>query len=178
MTDEIFRRFPDLAEGALTQIRAGAVSREACAVVARELGLDERFAAFARDRGAGAAEAAALSANANVLAALTESVIGAVFLDVGRDECERAVREAFQDRIEDAARAGGDAKSALQERLAQQGQVVEYRVVAIDGPAHERRYAIDAVVGGRALGHGSGPSKKVAEQAAAAEALLALEVPA
>ena len=68
-----------------------------------------------------------------------------------------------------------DAKTTLQERLqAMGGGLPEYRVVAASGPDHRKHFAVECWVGERCLGRGEGSSKKRAEQAAAADALVAL----
>ena len=64
-----------------------------------------------------------------------------------------------------------DFKSTLQERLAQRGEIVSYDVTAELGPPHDRTFEVLASVGGRAVGTGSGRSKKHAEQEAARAAL-------
>jgi ribonuclease-3 len=64
-----------------------------------------------------------------------------------------------------------DFKSALQELLARKGARVTYAVAHESGPAHDRRFEVDATVDGEVIGRGEGRSKKAAEQAAAAEAL-------
>jgi ribonuclease-3 len=64
-----------------------------------------------------------------------------------------------------------DFKSALQEELARRGATVSYEVVRETGPPHDRWFEVAAAVADEILGHGSGRSKKDAEQAAASEAL-------
>jgi ribonuclease-3 len=85
------------------------------------------------------------------------------------------VVEAFTPEIEQALERPADFKSALQERLARRGAVVAYDVTAEEGPPHERRFEVAAVVEGEELARGSGRSKKEAEQAAAESALDGLE---
>ncbi|HZO10110.1 MAG TPA: putative dsRNA-binding protein, partial [Myxococcota bacterium] len=77
--------------------------------------------------------------------------------------------------IEQALERPADFKSALQERLARRGELVTYDVTAEEGPPHERRFEVAAVVEGEELARGSGRSKKEAEQAAAESALDGLE---
>lgn len=174
VTTDLFHRFADLPEGRLTQIRSQVVSGTVCAEVADTLGLGDRFAALARARGLPAPEVESLASNRKVLAALTEAVIGAVFLHAGRADTELAVREAFGAHIASAATTTADAKSALQERLARQGDQIAYVVVGQEGPGHQRVFAVEARASGRTLGVGRAPSKKAAEQIAAAAALEAL----
>ena len=63
--------------------------------------------------------------------------------------------------------ADGHVGRALQERLARRGAVVTYDVTAEEGPPHERRFDVAAIVEGEELARGAGRSKKDAEQAAA-----------
>jgi ribonuclease-3 len=108
-----------------------------------------------------------------VLASVIEAVIGACYLAYGFETTARAVREAFAPEIELALERPADFKSALQERLARRGEIVLYEVTSESGPPHERIFEVAAVVAGDTVAHGTGRSKKEAEQAAAAAALEA-----
>jgi len=112
-----------------------------------------------------------LSRNRNVLGALLEAALAALFLQHGFAKIERAIVDAFRGRIEYAATSYVDHKTELQEALARNGRQVLYKVLSSEGPPHERTFTVAAVVGGKRLGIGTGHSKKDAEQAAAAEAL-------
>jgi ribonuclease-3 len=118
---------------------------------------------------------AALLETERVLASVIEAVIGACYLQAGYERTAEAVVEAFGPEIEGALEHPVDFKSALQELLARRGEEVGYEVTNEDGPPHERTYEVTALVDGRALGRGSGRSKKHAEQEAAREAFDALE---
>jgi ribonuclease-3 len=173
ITGELYRRFPTATEGHLARLRAYIVSRETCAKVAAELDLGQRLRHYApreHDR----AEVESLSANANVLADLTEAVIGAVYLTFGFECVRGAVVEAFEEHILYAERSHVDSKTELQEVLAKTARTVVYRLVNQSGPAHDRRFAVEAVVDDEVLGRGEGASKKRAEQMAAGQALAAL----
>jgi ribonuclease-3 len=168
----LYDRHPDFSEGRMTKILAHVRSRTSCAAVARELELDRRLRA--RGEEAGVEEAEKLAHNRNVLAAVVEAALAALFLEHGFERIERPVVEAFLGRIEYAATQHVDFKTALQEELARRRTTVTYRVVSAEGPAHERRFTCAAVVDGKELGVGAGRTKKDAEQAAAREALEAL----
>jgi ribonuclease-3 len=158
--------------GRLTKIRAQAVSGVSCRAVAERLALPERLRAAAP---AGVREsAAALVETERVLASVIEAVIGACYLEFGYDQTAAAVVEAFGPEMEDALEHPVDFKSALQERLAQRGEVVAYTVVSEVGPPHDRTFAVAAVVKGVELSRGAGRSKKDAEQEAAQAALGAM----
>src|SRR3982751_3691119 len=85
----LYDRFPEFSEGRMAKVRSHVVSRASCAVVARELQLGQRFAAQTADLQG--AELERLSRNRNVLAALLEAVLGALFLEHGFLAIEQAV---------------------------------------------------------------------------------------
>ncbi|HZC30437.1 MAG TPA: ribonuclease III [Gaiellaceae bacterium] len=169
---ELFRRYPELSEGRLAKIRSHVVSRASCAVVARELDLGSRLADH--NQGLQAEEIERLAKNRNVLAALLEAALGALFLEHGFAAIEEEVIAAFSDRIEYAATTHVDHKTELQEALARSGRQVSYSLVSAEGPAHQRHFTCAAIVDGEQVGVGEGPTKKAAEQEAAREALTKL----
>jgi ribonuclease-3 len=168
----LYDRFPEASEGRLAKIRAHVVSRQSCSAVARSLDLGSVLVERAQD--VPGPELHRISLSRNVLAALLEAAIAAVYLEVGFDIVADAIVEAFEDRIEFARSGHVDSKTELQEALARSGRVVQYDVVAVEGPAHERRFVCAALIDGEQLGVGSGSTKKAAEQEAAAQALEAL----
>jgi ribonuclease-3 len=78
--------------------------------------------------------------------------------------------------MEQAAGLGAalDWKTSLQELSAATGSGVPEYDILEDGPDHEKVFTATAVIGGEGLGHGTGHSKKEAEQQAAAAAWTAL----
>ena len=167
---ELYERFPAHEEGRLAKVRAHVVSRQSCAVVGRRLGLGERLAQAGRGRISGD-ELDRLAVNRNVVAALVEAALGALYLEHGFDRIRPAILSAFADQIEYAVTTYVDYKTELQEELARHGLSVSYNVVDVEGPPHERLFTSAAVVGGEQAGTGQGASKKAAEQVAAREAL-------
>jgi ribonuclease-3 len=159
--------------GRLTKIRAQAVSGPACRRVAERLGVPERMRAAAPE-GASEQETAQIETE-RVLASVIEAVIGACYLHTGYERTAEAAVEAFLPEIEEALEHPVDFKSALQELLAQRGEFVRYVVSAELGPPHDRTFEVQATVGDRVVGEGSGRSKKHAEQEAARVALEGLQ---
>jgi len=170
VTTHLYPRLESYGAGRLTKIRAQAVSGRSCRAVAERLGIPERLRAAAPPDVAGPATDA-LAQTERVLASVIEAVIGACYLHYGYELTAEAVVEAFAPEIEEALEKPADFKSALQERLARRGAIVTYEVTAEEGPPHERRFEVAAVVEGEELARGAGRSKKDAEQAAAATAL-------
>jgi ribonuclease-3 len=158
--------------GRLTKIRAQAVSGRSCRAVAERLGLPDRLRLQApADHHGPATEQ--LVQTERVLASVVEAVIGVCYLHHGFEATAQGVVQAFAPEIEAALSSPADYKSALQERLAQRRATVSYEVIAEEGPPHDRRFRVAAIVAGEVVAHGSGRSKKDAEQAAAEAALEA-----
>jgi len=174
ITTELYRRFPDFAEGHLARLRAYIVSRATCARVAAMLGLGKLLREQA-GLGKEAGDALQLQSNQNVLADLTEALIGAVYVTFGYEAVRPAVVEVFEEHIRYAESSYIDHKTELQEHLARSSQSVNYKVLGYSGPPHNREFEIEACVDAEVLGHGFGASKKRAEQEAAAEALQELQ---
>jgi ribonuclease-3 len=149
------------------------VSREACANVARELGVVERLRDSAPE-GVGK-NAEVLIGSDRILASVCEAILGAAYLAFGFERVAPAIVEAFGDQIEEALENPVDFKSLLQERLARRSELVTYRIDSEEGPPHERSFVAVAEVRGEAIGTGSGRTKKQAEQEAASEALDRME---
>ncbi len=172
----LFDRYPDFSEGRLAKIRSHVVSRASCAVVARELELGDRLGEYAQDLPG--EELDRLKLNRNVLAALLEAALAAVYLEHGFEVVEAPIVDAFTPRIEYALTSHVDHKTELQEALARLGKSVTYTVLEVDGPPHDRRFTCAAVIDGEQAGVGIGSSKKAAEQEAASKALETIGVSA
>ena len=169
----LYDRFPEADEGRLAKIRSHVVSRASCAVVGKELELGRRLGEAAGN-GIPGDELQRIVRSRNVVAALLEAAIAALYLEHGFEPIEPAIVEAFAARIEEARTTTIDHKTELQEVLARTGRQVSYSVLEVEGPPHDRRFLCAALVDGDELGRGEGRSKKAAEQEAAEEALSAL----
>ena len=172
ISSHIYPRFEEFGAGRLTKLRAQSVSREACASVARDLGIPERLKRQAPDTGQ---SPDALIASERILASICEAVIGAAYLAFGWERVAPAVVESFGGEIEKALDNPVDFKSELQERLARRAEIVDYDIASEEGPPHDRSFVALAVVDGEELGRGSGKTKKAAEQSAAEHALARLD---
>lgn len=159
--------------GRLTKIRAQAVSGASCRAVAERLGISERLRQAAPSEAG--RNAVGMLQTERVLASVIEAVIGACYLHAGYERTAEAVVEAFSPEMEEAMEHPLDFKSALQELLAQRGDVVAYEVLGEQGPPHRRTFEVAATVNGEVLGRGEGRSKKQAEQQAAREAVQRMQ---
>jgi ribonuclease-3 len=166
VTETLYRRYPDLAEGQLAKLRAAVVNMRALADVSRTLGLGEFIRLGRGEESTGGRD------KSSILADGLEALIGAVYIDGGLPGATGLVHRLFDDMIEDAARlgAGLDWKTSLQELTASQLLGVPYYEVTESGPDHEKTFEAGVRLGGTVFGTGSGRSKKEAEQQAAEEA--------
>jgi ribonuclease III len=173
VSDHLYPRFERYGAGRLTKVRAQAVSGSSCARVARRLGVPDELRRTA-PQGTGRT-ADVLVDSERVLASVCEAIIGAAYLSFGLERAAPAVVESFAGEIEQALENPVDFKSVLQERLARRAEVVAYRTVSEEGPAHDRSFIAVAEVAGQELGRGEGKTKKAAEQEAALHALDTLD---
>ena len=171
----LYDSYPDFSEGRLAKIRSHVVSRASCSVVARDLDLGSRLRERGRDL-IPEEELERLMKNRNVLAALLEASLAALYLEHGFEKIEQAVVDAFSSRIEYALTSHVDYKTELQEALARRGKSVSYSVLNAEGAPHDRTFTCAATVDGEQAGVGHGRSKKAAEQAAAQQVLAKLGV--
>jgi ribonuclease III len=173
VSTHLYPRFERHGAGRLTKVRAQAVSGPSCARVAWALRVPERLRDAAPEGSGRSAEM--LVESERVLASVCEAVIGACYIAFGLDRTAAATVRSFEGEIDQALEHPVDHKSVLQERLARRAEVVDYRIAAEEGPAHERSFVAVAEVSGEELGRGEGKTKKSAEQEAAARALEELD---
>ena len=174
VSTHLYPRFERHGAGRLTKVRAQAVSGPSCARVARGLGVPEALRTTAPE-GTTGRSAELLVGSERVLASICEAIIGAAYLAFGFERTCTATVASFAEEIEEALEHPVDYKSVLQERLARRAEIVTYRTVSEEGPAHDRSFIAVAEVDGEELGRGEGKTKKSAEQEAALHALDALE---
>lgn len=173
IAEALSQRFPAASEGELARRYNRLVRGEACAKVARALGLGSHLILSDSEAGSGG------RAKATILADAMEAVLGAVFLDAGFDKSRTVVRALWgtQDDKHPTG-AGPDAKSALQEWAQGKGLALpEYVEVSRKGPDHEPRFTSEVRIAGCAPARGEGASKRAAEQAAARTLLQREGVP-
>lgn len=167
----LYEWLPGANEGRLAKIKAYAVSRTSCGIVARSLGLPE-FILYASP--VAEEERREMAENLTLLGNVLEALVGAAFLAFGYASVAGRVADAFSARMDHALQHMVDCKSALQEALAAEGKTVAYTVVNQAGPPHERMFTSIVSIDGREYGRGMGRSIKKSEQAAALEALARL----
>jgi ribonuclease-3 len=171
----IFDRFPELAEGRMSAIRANLVKSDSLAEIARELGLGTGL-----KLGVGA-EKTGVRENDSVLEDAFEAIMGAVYLDGGAPAAKSVIQRLFADRLEKQAQALArgnsidDFKTMLQIEIQRNGVAdIRYDTIAESGLGHEKLFHVTVCVGKQELGNGAGKTKKEAEKMAAKMALEGL----
>lgn len=168
----LFETYPEYLEGELTKIKSAVVSRKTCAEIAFALGLQEVLFL-----GKGMAGRAHLPPS--LLAAVFESLIGALFLDGGLDTARRFVLKHMAPCILEnvASEHQQNYKSQLQQHAQKVlGTTPQYDVLDEKGPDHSKCFEIAVSIDGRQFSSAWGRSKKEAEQKAAQTALVELKV--
>jgi ribonuclease-3 len=163
VTEALFRGHPDLSEGRLAKLRAAVVNARALADVARTLGLGEHILLGRGEESTGGRD------KSSILSDGVEALIGAVYIDKGFDVAGEVVHRLFDPIMAAAAAlgAGLDWKTSLQELSADLGLGVPEYLIEDAGPDHEKTFTARVRVGDDVYGHGTGRSKKEAEQQAA-----------
>ncbi len=164
VAEYLYTRHPQMTEGQLTVNRAMLVRRETLAAWAREFQLDS-FLYIARGEAA---------SSDRTLAGLFEAITGALYLDQGLPAAERFIHRLLDRDAEHLVNQHDltNYKGLLQEMLQNRGEPPPtYQLIETSGPAHDRHFTVAAVHNQRTIGNGSGRSKRVAEQAAAKNAL-------
>lgn len=168
----LFERFSNYLEGDLTKIKSNLVSRETCAQICGQLGLQKLLKV-----GKGMISNRALCGS--LAAGLLESVIAAVYIDGGFDAARDFILRAFGPLIEqaDAEQAQGNFKSLLQQ-YAQEHFNATPAYVLLDekGPDHNKCFELEVVITNQHFPSAWGTNKKEAEQKAAFNALVELGV--
>ncbi len=169
VSEDLYRRFPDLSEGELTKVRSGLVCGESLAQVARRLNLGDSLLLGKGEEATGG------RLRDSTLAAVFEALVAAVYLDRDYAEARRFVLRVMAEELEGSFRLGRlpeNPKSSLQEYVQGQGLPAPiYRVVSSQGPDHEPVFIVEALVAGEVIGVGHGGNKAGAERTAAEIAL-------
>lgn len=168
ISEALYQRHPDDDEGILSARRAAIVSTTGLARLAARLELGDHLLLGEGEAMRGG------RLRPSLLASAFEAIAGAVYLDQGWEVTRDWLIElAGPELAADAPMATlKSPKSRLQEFTQRStGDRPSYRLLDALGPDHEKRFRVEVFVAGRSLGIGEGPSRRIAETAAAAEAL-------
>ena len=168
--DWLYADHPELPEGELSKLKAQLVSRNTLAKHAEEIDLGPALKiGVGEDRSGGRTKS-------SLLADSMEAIFGAIYLDGGLEAARSAILAMLEGAgTERTQQRVTDAKTQLQEVVQALGwDLPEYRLVGAEGPDHNKVFTVECWLNGEPAGKGEGPSKKMAEQHAAADALSRL----
>ncbi len=172
VAQELYKEYPDVDEGVLTELRAHLVRRDTLARAAARFDLGD-YLQLGRGE-----DAAGGSKRPTNLARGYEALIGAIFLDGGLAKVRSFVKKTLKLELA-GLRTGGmppDPKSRLQEVIQSRWQTTPtYKLMKTEGPDHARRFTVQVMVNSKSFGTGEGRSKQMAEKEAAQHALDAIE---
>ncbi len=169
----VYNHYPEMAEGELTKMRSALVRTESLAEYSRQLNIGPAMRLGRGELQGGGRDRDAL------LCATFEAIVGALYQHKGLEEARKFVMPRLEPM---AARILMqlhllDPKSRLQEWTQSQGLgIPKYVIATADGPEHAKIFEMEAHIGGRCFGKGSGPSKHIAQGAAAQSALDEIEL--
>lgn len=164
--DFLYRTYPDLSEGELTDARAVLVRTETLAQFANEIMLGQFLRMGKGEQSSGGSP--------RVLASAFEAVLGAIYLDQGLETVHAFLLPRLQPIAHNivSKRLFKDNKSRFQELAqARDGITPSYRIASQEGPSHNREFTVEVMLGKLVAGIGHGRNKQTAEQEAALNAL-------
>jgi ribonuclease-3 len=171
LSRELYEKFPDADEGALTKSRAKLVNAVSLAAHGKSLDLGAHLILSRGEESQGGRE------RASALADAFEALLGAIFLDAGFDVAREFILREFAAEISELTLPSGieNPKGELQELLQSKSpNAPQYQLISADGPDHDRNFICAVLHDGVELARGSGKSKKSAESDAAVAALKKL----
>jgi len=160
-----FLHYAHMPEGELTKLRAATVCETSLYAFAKELDLGSFLLLGRGEMVTGGNE------RSSILADAFEALLAAIYLDGGIGEAKRFVL-GFIKSAAKKAESFKDYKTVLQEVVQKNPEEsVVYVLTAESGPDHNKIFTVEVHLNSNVIGKGSGKSKKLAEQAAAKEAL-------
>ena len=149
-------------EGELAQRLNALVSRQTCAMVAREIGTPDHVRLGKQARGDGGTD------SDNILGDVMEALLGASFIERGFGPTSELVRSIWLEAMEGRAGRSKHPKSALQEWAAGNRRAPpQYELVERSGPDHAAKFTVRVSVHKVGEVEATGTSKQEAETAAA-----------
>jgi ribonuclease-3 len=164
----LYHRFPEMAEGQLTRLRAALVGNEQLAQFASEYHLGA-----AMRLGHGEAENGGRD-RLPLLGSTFEALIGAIYLDQDISQVWRFMDPILEPTVKKimASQIEHHPKSILQEWSQSKGfGTPAYKTVGDSGPDHDKYFEVEVLIDGIAFGKGRGHSKQAAAKVAARSAL-------
>ena len=169
VSDFLFKTYPQLPEGRLTQKRAAIVQTKTLAAAALKLNLGQYLIMSKGEKKSGG------QTNVSLLANTFEALIGAVYVDQGFTQAVNFINQNLLQNLNLLFNQADihDFKSQLQETWQKQFKTgPKYQLVNSFGPDHGKTFTVKVFLKGKLMGEGKGKSKQAAEQAAAKSVII------
>jgi ribonuclease-3 len=173
VSEYLFCQFPNLPEGDLTKSRAVIVCEPTLARCASEIGIGEYLYLGKGEASSGGRE------RVSILADAFEAIIGAIYLDSGFANATNFILTQLRNDLSLMERGEyvKDYKTLLQEVVQKKNDSkIIYEILSENGPDHNKSFEVAVLINADKLGSGLGKSKKEAEQYAAKQALIKMEI--
>jgi len=172
ISSELFYKYPDKAEGELTGIRSALVRTESLAKESRKIKVGEYLLMSKGEEDSGGKDKDYLLANT------FEAILGAMYLDMGFEECKKFVSRTLLEKLDDIVdnELFIDPKTKVQELIQAKYKVTPtYSIIKEEGPDHDKYFTVALKVNKKNFTEGYGASKQKAEEDAAQAAIDLLE---
>lgn len=164
-SEYLYHGFPKMPEGDATRKRASMVCEQTLALCAKEIELGKYLFLGKGEELTGGRERASVTSDA------MEALIGAIYLDGGFTNAKEFIERFVLNGIEEKE-LFYDSKTTFQEMMQSvTADPIQYKLIGETGPDHNKIFEVELFVGEKSVGHGTGRSKKTAEQAAAYDAI-------
>jgi len=165
----LFTRNPKMPEGDLTKLRARLVCEQTLAACAKEIKVGDYLLLGKGEAATGGSE------RVSILSDAMEAIIGAIYIDGGFANAKEFICKFILSDIENK-KLFFDSKTILQEIVqSEYKEQLSYELIKEEGPDHNKRFTVVALVNNIQLGIGVGKTKKAAEQEAAYQSILKMK---
>jgi ribonuclease-3 len=166
----IYNRHKKMPEGDLTKLRARIVCEQTLASCANELNLGNYVLLGKGEAATGGRE------RHSILSDAMEAIIGAIYLDGGFTNAKEFISKFILSDVENKE-LFFDSKTILQEIVqSEYKEQLTYELIREEGPDHNKKFTVAALVNEIELGIGVGSTKKAAEQEAAYQSILKMKL--
>lgn len=172
ISEYLYHILPETPEGDLSVLRSRLVEANSCVTFIQKIKLEQFLLLGKGERmndGRG---------RETILADLFEAIIGAIYVDGKLEAAQRFIFRIFHSEIEEILQTPQkNWKAILQDYSQRKHQKPPvYKVVSETGPDHSKQFKVIVYMNDLEAGEGMGSSKKIAQQAAAANAISKLKL--
>ncbi len=171
ISEELFLKYPNYSEGELSKLKSKIVSKKMLALKAKQIDLHEFILISPEAANSGGLD--------SILADSMEAIICAIYLDGNLEEVRKFIKMFILKDVDRHIKSDElfDFKSKLQEYTqAEFHEIPDYKIINETGPEHEKIFTIEVLINNKIYGSGKGGSKKEAQQNAAREACIQLNL--